>query len=122
MPTETRLCQNCGKPIQGRLDKKFCDDSCRNTYNNQQNAIPVNLIRNINNTLKKNRNILESLIPANEELAKTTRERLVRAGFNFRFFTHTYQSKKGNTYRYCYDFGYLELEGDWLLVVKGKEI
>lgn len=122
MPTETRLCQNCGKPIQGRLDKKFCDDSCRNTYNNQQNAIPVNLIRNINNTLKKNRNILESLIPANEELAKTTRERLVRAGFNFRFFTHTYQSKKGNTYRYCYDFGYLELEGDWFLVVKGKDI
>ncbi|OOG68570.1 DUF2116 family Zn-ribbon domain-containing protein [Algoriphagus sp. A40] len=122
MPTEIRLCQNCGKPIQGRMDKKFCDDSCRNTYNNQQNAIPVNLIRNINNTLKKNRNILESLIPANEELTKTTRERLMRAGFNFRFFTHTYQSKKGNSYRYCYDFGYLELEGDWFLVVKGKDI
>ena len=121
MEPEKRLCLHCGKPIQGRLDKKFCDDSCRNTYNNQQNSVNSNLIRNINNSLKKNRNILESLIPKDEDLAKTTRERLTRAGFNFRFFTHTYQSKKGNFYHYCYDYGYLELEGDWFLIVKGKE-
>jgi len=121
MDQEKRLCLNCGKPIQGRVDKKFCDDSCRNTYNNRQNAANVNLIRNINNTLKKNRNILESLIPTNEELTKTTRERLTRAGFNFRFFTHSYQNKKGNNYHYCYDYGYLALEGDWFLIVRGKD-
>lgn len=121
MDQEKRLCLNCGKPIQGRVDKKFCDDSCRNTYNNRQNAVSVNLIRNINNTLKKNRNILESMIPANEELTKTTRDRLTRAGFNFRFFTHSYQNKKGNNYHYCYDYGYLALEGDWFLIVRGKD-
>ncbi|HSF54965.1 MAG TPA: DUF2116 family Zn-ribbon domain-containing protein [Algoriphagus sp.] len=121
MQTDKKQCLHCGKPIQGRMDKKFCDDSCRNTYNNQQNANNINLIRNINHTLKKNRNILESLISKNEEMAKTTRDRLTRAGFNFRYFTHTYQSKKGNFYHYCYDFGYLELEGDWFLIVKGKE-
>lgn len=121
MNPEKRFCLNCEKPIQGRLDKKFCDDSCRNTFNNQQSAGKVNLIRNVNNSLKKNRNILESLIPENEELAKTTRERLTRAGFSFKYFTHTYQNKKGNSYRYCYDYGYLELEGDWFLIVKGKD-
>lgn len=121
MTQEKRFCQHCEKPIQGRPDKKFCDDSCRNTYNNQQNASDVNLIRNINHTLKKNRNILESFIPKNEELAKTTRDKLTRAGFSFRFFTHSYQNKKGNLYHYCYDYGYLELDGDWFLIVKGKE-
>lgn len=121
MIPEKRFCLHCEKPIQGRPDKKFCDDSCRNTYNNQQNASDVNLIRNINNALKKNRNILGTIIPENEALAKTTRDKLVRAGFNFRFFTHTYQNKKGNNYHYCYDYGYLELDGDWILVVKGKE-
>lgn len=121
MNTEKRICLHCGKPLQGRQDKKFCDDSCRNTYNNQQNATAVNLIRKINYALKKNRNILESMIPIKEEMAKTTREKLTRAGYNFKFFTHTYQSKKGNHYRYCYDYGYLELEGDWFLIVKGKE-
>jgi|SRR5690606_9803058 len=122
MNQEKRFCLNCDKPIQGRLDKKFCDDSCRNTYNSQQNAVNVNVIRNINNALKKNRNILGSLIPENEVLVKTTRERLRQAGFNFKFFTHTYQNKKGNLYHYCYDYGYLELEGDWYLIVKGKDL
>jgi predicted nucleic acid-binding Zn ribbon protein len=121
MNQEKRFCLHCEKPIQGRLDKKFCDDSCRNTYNNQQNAVNVNLIRNINHTLKKNRNILGSLIPPGEVLVKTTREKLRLAGFNFKFFTHTYQNKKGNNYHYCYDYGYLALDGDWYLIVRGKE-
>jgi hypothetical protein len=121
MELEKRLCLHCGRPIQGRMDKKFCDDSCRNTFNNQQHAVSTNLIRNINHALRKNRNILETLIPAGDDLAKTTRDKLTRAGFNFKFFTHVYQNKKGNLYHYCYDFGYLELEGDWFLVVKGRE-
>ncbi|MDI1322979.1 MAG: DUF2116 family Zn-ribbon domain-containing protein [Algoriphagus sp.] len=122
MSPEIKTCLNCGKPIVGRVDKKFCDDQCRNTFNNQQSAASNNLIRNINHALKKNRNILEALIPEGDELTKTTRDRLLRAGFQFKYFTHLYQNKKGNLYHYCYDFGYLALEGDWFLVVKGKEI
>ena len=122
MSPEIKTCLNCGKPVLGRVDKKFCDDQCRNTYNNQQSSASNNLIRNINHALKKNRNILESLIPAGEELSTTTRDRLLRAGFQFKYFTHLYQNKKGNQYHYCYDFGYLELDGDWFLVVKGKEM
>lgn len=117
---DKKVCLHCGKPIQGRMDKKFCDDYCRNTFNNQQNSNSTNLIRNINYALKRNRNILFALIPEGEELAKVPREKLVQGGFNFRYFTHIYQNKKGNIYHYCYDFGYLELEGDWFLVVKGR--
>ncbi|MBL7762218.1 MAG: DUF2116 family Zn-ribbon domain-containing protein, partial [Chitinophagaceae bacterium] len=56
-------CLNCGKPLKGRSDKKFCDDSCRNNYNNQLKSIVNNQMRNINNVLGKNRRILESLLP-----------------------------------------------------------
>ena len=122
MAIEKKYCLNCGEAIQGRVDKKFCDDNCRNAFNNQQNALTTNYIRRVNHSLKKNRNILEGIIPAGEEMAKCTRARLLSDGIQFRYFTHLYETKKGNVYHYCYDFGYLALEGDWFLVVKGKEV
>lgn len=121
MTEEKRTCLYCGEPIRGRLDKKFCDDQCRNTFNNAQKSISTNLMRNINNALKKNRLILQSFLPADETTAKTTRDRLNRQGFNYKYFTHTYETKKGSTYYYCYEYGYLDLGGDWFLIVKGKE-
>ena len=42
----------------GRIDKKFCSDACRNAYNNKQNKDQTNLMRNINNKLRKNFKIL----------------------------------------------------------------
>lgn len=116
-----RLCIACNKPVKGRTDKKFCDDYCRNNYNNQLKADSNNLIRNINNALGKNRRILESMINEGQEMAKTSKEKLQEKGFLFKFITHTYTNKKGNTYFFCYDHGYLPLENDWVLVVKRNE-
>ncbi len=120
MSTEPKKCLSCGKPVIGRIDKKFCDDYCRNNYNNHIKSASNNLIRNINNALKKNRNILAVILPDREATAKTTREKLLQMGFQFKYRTHTYTNKKGNTYRYCYDYGYLKLEQDWILVVRNK--
>ena len=117
----SRLCLDCGKPVKGRTDKKFCDDYCRNNYNNQLKSNSTNLIRNINNALGKNRRILESIIPENEDIIKTTKERLLQKGFQFKYITHTYTNKKGNVYFFCYDLGYLPLENDWYLLVRRKE-
>lgn len=116
-----RFCLSCGKPVKGRTDKKFCDDYCRNNYNNQLKSGTINLVRNINNALGKNRRILENLFADGEEMAKTTKERLIQNGFQFKYFTHTYTNKKGNVYYFCYDLGYLPLEKDWFLIVKRKE-
>lgn len=115
-----KICLSCGKTIQGRIDKKFCDDYCRNSYNNQLKAVSNNLIKNINNALRKNRNILASILEKQGDTAKITKEKLVQAGFQFKYGTHSYTNKKGNVYGYCYDYGYLELDNDWLLVVKEK--
>lgn len=121
MQLERKICLNCSKSIQGRSDKKFCDDYCRNNYNNQLKAYSNNMIRNINNALKKNRNILEASLPQAEDTVKITRQNMLMKGFQFKYLTHTYTNKKGNTYFFCYDYGYLELEGDWLLLVRVKE-
>src|SRR5258708_32600415 len=118
--TNAKLCLTCSKPIKGRTDKKFCDDYCRNNYNNQLKSNTINLVRNINNALGKNRRILENFF-GKEDIIKTTKNRLLEKGFQFKYTTHTYTNKKGNVYFFCYDIGYLPLENDWYLLVKQKE-
>ncbi|MFV0606454.1 MAG: hypothetical protein ACK5NK_11500 [Niabella sp.] len=121
MDIESRTCLSCGKPLKGRSDKKFCDDYCRNNYNNSLKSNNSKIIRNINNALRKNHHILENMIPENEETFKITRERLINAGFNFKYITHQYQTQKGHTYFYCYDLGYLPLDNNWFLLVRKRE-
>ena len=116
--TRQKLCLACKRVIKGRIDKKFCDDSCRNNYNNSLKSADVNLVRNINNALAKNRRILETFLSEGDEMAKTTKDRLLQKGFQFKYITHTYSNKKGNVYFFCYDVGYLPLDHDWYLLVK----
>jgi hypothetical protein len=111
-------CLACNKVIKGRTDKKFCDDYCRNAFNNQLKAEGNNLVRNINNALGKNRRILEKILPEGETLKKVTRDKLLQLGFQFKYFTHLYTTQKDKTYFYCYEYGYLPLENDWFLIVK----
>ena len=111
-----KRCPECGDKIIGRADKKFCGDACRNTHNNALNKDSKNLVRNINNRLRKNYRILESLNPNGK--TKTTKEKLLRLGFNFEFFTNIYTTKTGSVYFYLYDQGYLALENDFYLIVK----
>jgi hypothetical protein len=120
---DTKTCLYCERPLKGRIDKKFCDDNCRNSYNNQQKAKGSHsaYVRNINNALLKNRKILESILPDGEETAKANKEKLMRLGLQFKYITHTYTTKTGKTYFYCYEYGYLPLDNDWYLIVKRKE-
>lgn len=121
MTEPAKTCLHCGKTIRGRSDKKFCDDYCRNNYNNQLKAQSNNYVRNINNALGKNRRILESLLPDVEEMSKAIKQTLVQQGFSFKYITHTYTNKKGNTYFFCYDYGYLPLDNEWYLIVRRKK-
>ena len=114
-------CLECSKPLKGRTDKKFCDDFCRNVYNNKLNSHSSSYVRNLTNILRRNRRILEEALPLNEEMVKTTRSKLLEKGFQLKYLTHTYTNKKGNIYYFCFEFGYLQLDGDWLLIVKRKE-
>jgi hypothetical protein len=120
---ENKNCLACNKILKGRIDKKFCDDYCRNNYNNLQKSKNQNsaYVKNINNALLKNRKILENILPETEELIKIPQQKLLDKGFVFKYHTHTYKNKKEQVYFFCYDYGYLPLENNWLLVVKRKE-
>ena len=115
-----KQCLSCGKALHGRADKKFCNDYCRNAFNNNLKAATSPLVRNINNALLKNRRILEAAM-GEEEMQKVPKEKLLQQGFQFKFMTHTYTNKKGNTYFFCYEYGYLPLDNGWYLLVKRKE-
>jgi len=118
METE-KVCLDCGNPIHGRADKKFCNDLCRNNYNNKLNSNSYNIVRNINNILKRNRRILEELNPTGK--TKTTKAKMAAKGFDFKYLTNKYDTQNGKTYHFCYEYGYLPLEGDEVLLVKREE-
>ena len=116
-----RVCLVCRKPLKGRSDKKFCDDQCRNRYNNELKSGRNLYVRHVNKILKKNRRILEELVPSSKKVHKVNKDKMQRLGFHFNFYTHTYTNKKGNTYHFCYEYGYLLLENDWYMIVKRKD-
>ncbi len=109
-------CLECGEPVKGRSDKKFCNDYCRNAYNNIINKESKNLIRNTNNRLRKNHKILTEINISGK--TKTTRIKLIDYNFDFNTFTSIYTTKTGNVYYYVYNQGYLELDNDYYLLIK----
>ena len=111
-----KACLECGEKIIGREDKKFCSDGCRNAYNNKMNKDSNNIMRNINNKLRKNYRILTELNVDGK--SKTTKTKLLGKGFDFDFFTNILKTKTGNTYYFLYDQGYMLLENDFYILVK----
>ena len=118
--SEEKYCLDCGELIKGRSDKKFCNDQCRNNYNNKQNSDTLAIVRNINSILKRNRKILEELIPA-EGKTRITKSKLIEKGYILNYNTHTYTTQKGAVYHFCYEYGFLPLEGEWFMLVKREE-
>ena len=117
MNSENRTCANCNQTLIGRAGKKYCSNQCRATASNQRKGEDAGerLMKEINNKLRHNRQVLLRASPE----GKTTlrREVLQLAGFDFRHFTHLYRTKKGNTYHFCYDYGYLLLPEEKVLIV-----
>ena len=116
---EERRCLECGEPLRGRADQKYCNDLCRNAYNNKKLSGSSNFIRKINRILKKNHAILEELNP--EDKTTTLKSILEKKGFNFEYYTNTYTTQAGRVYYFCYDQGYSELEKNKYMLVKKEE-
>ncbi len=114
-----RKCLDCGEPLVGRADKKFCDDACRANYNNRRNSEESSYLRKVNSILKRNRRILETLNP--EGKGKVKWRTLISEGFNFDYITDMHETSKGTQYRFCYEYGYLLLDNDEVLLVKRKD-
>ncbi|MBK0403716.1 hypothetical protein I5M27_12015 [Adhaeribacter sp. BT258] len=117
MEKEHRKCAQCSNILIGRSDKRFCSEQCRSECHNHkklQNTSEKKILQ-VNAILRKNRSILKMASPQ----GKTTvpRQILELAGFNFTYFTNLYRTNRGNTYYFCYDYGYLLLPEDKILIV-----
>ncbi|EIM74490.1 hypothetical protein A3SI_15870 [Nitritalea halalkaliphila LW7] len=75
-------------PFQGRSDKKFCDDNCRNIYNNRRKNKEDKELQVVLRIIRKNRKILQKW----HEVKKgdnfvIPRDALLLDGFDFNYFT-----------------------------------
>src|SRR5690606_30521443 len=96
-----RLCLNCQTTVHGRSDKKFCDDQCRSAYNFEHQDREKDLIKQVNQILKKNRQILLALNPNGK--STPPKSELSERGFNFEYYTNSYEPAEQKRYYYCYD-------------------
>lgn len=112
-----RLCLYCHESIYGRVDKKFCSDQCRNAYNNEKNAGSENHVRRINGILHRNRKLLESISGKINKIIVPAIS-FTNAGFNFSYYTSSFTTKKGHIYFFCYEYGYLKIGTDKVMIVK----
>jgi predicted nucleic acid-binding Zn ribbon protein len=119
-PITTKTCNECGGKITGRADKKFCSDECRIAHNNKIRTPSNKLVRHVTHTLLRNRRILAELNPSGK--TRVNLSKLQEMGFNFNYFTSIYTTREGAEYRYCFEQGYLAMEGNSYLLVVRKEV
>jgi len=121
-------CENCGRELFGRTDKRFCNDGCRNQFNREksirdQQRPPGNLPE-IFQVIKQNHRILQTYHPerlAANEFAFVDIKQLMAAGFNFKFFTSTGEIDN-QEYRFCFDIGWLKSGDHCLLVYRPEQV
>lgn len=117
---ENKTCRECHKPLgPGRIDRKFCSDSCRTEYNNKsrrgirfsedEDGFPLvevsheHAIKHIQQVLINNREIFKQIPVINPTTIAV--ERLEDLGFNFNYCSSA-RIVNGKLHRFCYDFGY----------------
>src|SRR5687768_13703222 len=110
-----KYCIDCGESLNGRADKKFCSDICRNAFNNKLNSNLNNYVRNINNVLRKNRRILSEILI--EEKITLHADKLLEKGFHFGYCTHVVTTRKGDQYKFIYEYGYIQHNTNFVTIV-----
>ena len=112
-------CLHCRKPLHGREDKKFCNDSCRNNYNNNLNRDQNSIVRNITNALYRNRKILKH-IQACENMEPFSIAEFLQKGFQFDYITHV-KIKDRKTIYYCFEYSYHIINGTNIKIISSPE-
>jgi hypothetical protein len=117
--------RQCENTYQGRSDKIFCSDQCRNHARRDQlktekwNA-PA-FYDKLAEIIKNNHKILKHLYDEKGDNKIITNFLLRDSGFNFEFHTRILNTSKG-IYRFCFDYGWLELENGKILIVKNEKM
>lgn len=118
MVNNKKNCLSCQRPLNGRIDKKFCDDYCRSAFNNKKYIQEKGFIRRVNHLLLRNRRILETCLSDSGQPIRIFKQELSSKGFQFDYFTHSFISADGKQYFCCYDHAYSILSNDEFVVMR----
>ena len=101
---EDRHCLECGEPLYGRPDKKFCSTSCKSKYHGEMRRWHNMLYATTLENLNRNYAILEHMYTLHSTGCQL--KELSEMGFMPDFVTHKVE-KKGKHLEYrCFDFIY----------------
>ncbi|WP_430811205.1 MULTISPECIES: hypothetical protein [unclassified Carboxylicivirga] len=99
-------CLYCHELLQGRSDKKYCSPYCKSAYHYQQHKHSEDTrFLVIDRQLKTNRRLLKAYNKAGKSVVR--RAHIMDDGFDPRYHTHYWQAKNGNTYYFCYEYGFM---------------
>ena len=100
-------CLACGRELEGRIDKKFCDAHCKSAYQYEQAKTEEPKFYNkVDIQLKLNRRILKHYNKAGKSIVRAST--LLEQGFDPHFFTHYWKNNKGAVYLFAYEYGFLK--------------
>lgn len=98
-------CEECGKEIHGRSDKRFCDDTCRNNFNRKKRQAEQVPIREsaleIIRTIKNNYQLLKTKDQPPDIMISMPLKNLLEKGFNPNYFT-SIREEDSELYRFCF--------------------
>jgi predicted nucleic acid-binding Zn ribbon protein len=121
-----RHCENCGKALFGRTDKRFCNDTCRNTFNREKTLREQikehENLPEIFRIIKNNYKILKSfgtIEPGSgiASLQKTLKEE----GIDTRYFTSIYMEGK-ILWKFCFERGWHENENGYEIMDRPEQV
>ena len=101
---EGARCLECGEPVYGRTDKKFCNNNCRNRYHSHLRYAPVKAQNDTMHILSHNYAVLQTVYLLKG--GSCPRSTLDEMGFKSEYVTQqVYKKGKHLEYR-CFDFVY----------------
>ncbi|HIN38919.1 MAG TPA: hypothetical protein EYM84_01455 [Flavobacteriales bacterium] len=102
-----KKCLYCNTPMEGRIDKLYCNPNCKSLYHYQKSREQGGSLYNqIDAQLKLNRRTLKNYNRGGKVTVR--KEELEKEGFNPNYFTHYWKAANGNIYLFCYEYGFME--------------
>lgn len=101
---QKRRCMECGREITGRPDKKFCNRTCKNAYNNRLHCNFARCRKETVHALDRNYEILSQVLALGAKSARI--EGLCKLGFSPQMVCSHRKGENGHNEYSCYDIVY----------------
>jgi len=101
-----KICLNCKEPFEGRKNKTFCSLYCKSAYHYEKDKDKaLTRFQIVDKQLRLNRKILAKFNQAGKSTIR--KQKLLDEGFDPKCITGWWKNKKGDTYLFCYDYGFI---------------